>query len=69
VGKPAIDRTNSFGRLVRYAPFIVVLFHRPWRRLMDMNRIMFHVKFEVGLPISVLRNKATLYEKIGLQNR
>jgi hypothetical protein len=26
VGNPAIDRTNSLGRLVRYAPFIVVLF-------------------------------------------
>jgi hypothetical protein len=29
VEKPAINRTNSLESLLRYAPFIVVLFHRP----------------------------------------
>jgi hypothetical protein len=33
VGKPAFDRTNSLGRLVKYAPFIDVLSHRPGRRI------------------------------------
>jgi hypothetical protein len=32
-GNPAINRILSLGRLVRYAPLIVVLFYRLWRRI------------------------------------
>jgi hypothetical protein len=32
-GKPAIDHIISLERRVRYAPLIVVLFYRPWRRI------------------------------------
>jgi hypothetical protein len=32
-GKSAIDHIISLGGLVKNAPFIVVLFHQPWRRI------------------------------------
>jgi hypothetical protein len=34
-----------------------------------MDCILFHVKFEGGLSISVLRKSATSAQKIGAQNR
>jgi hypothetical protein len=40
-----------------------------WYQSIDMHCIVFHVKFGCGLSISVLRNKATLYEKDGVQIR
>jgi hypothetical protein len=36
---------------------------------LDMGWILLHVKFQDGLSISVSRNEAILYQKIGAQNR
>jgi hypothetical protein len=40
-----------------------------WWQSISITFFWFHVKFEGRLFISVLRNKTTLYEKIGVQNR
>jgi hypothetical protein len=41
---------------------------RSWWRSIDMNRIVFNVKFEDGLSILVLRNKATfITKKVGFK--
>jgi hypothetical protein len=35
-----------------------------WHHSTDIGCILLHLKFERGLSISILRNKATLYKKM-----
>jgi hypothetical protein len=40
-----------------------------WSALIDIGCVLLHAKFKDGLSIPVLRNRAILYKKFGVQNR